>query len=1256
MATRPDEARLDSWKAIAVYLNRDVRTVQRWEAREGLPVHRLQHDRLASVYAWAPEIDAWVARRSVGPRRLTELSTTAGIDADASIVNAAAAPLRLERRDVAILVLSIARPGQLADERGPDAVGRDLSALNEALAVCRESHRAHVLARFGDHAVLAFGLAGAEEDDGVRAARAADSMRQTAASTRIPLTGGLAFGPVLTAASPDGRISPTGTVVDEARLLAAHAGDGEVLLGQGVTRLVDPFFETVEKPPLQAGGRLLAIRRLGAPVPVPSRFAAAVRRGLTSFVGRTAEIDRLRAAWGATCTRGGRVLHLLGEAGMGKSRLLLEFRRAVNEGGPAFATGRSAAQGRPYLPLVEAFAELTGLVAGTADEASVTAGVQAIDPSLETFVPQYLHLLGIASTSYALPAYLQGLELKIALREALSAAFVAAAARRPLALLLEDWHWADEGSVDVLRQLAQDAGPVPLLVLVTSRSEGLSPDAVPAGVETLTLEPLSPAETGTLVQALVDGPIAPEFIHQVHARTGGNPFFVEELCDSLHDQGRDASDLDGLQLPSTVQAVIRARIDRLGTDDREVLRTAAVVGRECTREVLGRLLPDPAPLDASLRRLLGARILQALRTGREPTFRFKHSLTQEVAYLSMPAFERKALHGRLAELLCDLHATQVDRHADVLAFHFNRSESWARATEFALRAARRAFALTQFGHAVDLLEQAQRSYTRLAAAEQDPRLLGEILLLEERASEPMGDRNQQEQLLSRALQALEDSPHRDLLAEALVRLGDLRSIQGRFEEARPLISRALELCQATGYRAVERSAWRALGFSEWRRGQEAEAITCNQRALAIARSIDDRDGIATDLTSIAAVLRAQGRHAEALDHLADAEAVEGLSPVAASYVYQVTSSVLASLGEAARAADVLEHVMNDIQIPGGVPIHRVFSVLSLARLRLDAGDTAAAEQLFEECVGRCRELHYAHGLSMTLPGLADTHARTRRWPEAAACLEEALAIFDRLHETEGVIDHWEQLAWVRVQLGEWARAIDAAGRAAETAQRLGFTSRGLAAFERLARGLREAGAPATDVRGTLERALQLAVKAADEPARGRNLNTLGIVEFTEGRFARARQHFEQACEIFRRNGPPAALALMLNALGATLRALGRRHEAIRQLEASLDALDGSDESRLRGHAMALLGDIYRDLGEPDTARSWYERSLDVRVEAHDPDGQAWMFQRLSLLHLDAGLVELAREELTQARGLMTADATASLREAVDTLTSQLSQS
>lgn len=131
---------------------------------------------------------------------------------------------------------------------------------------------------------------------------------------------------------------------------------------------------------------------------------------------------------------------------------------------------------------------------------------------------------------------------------------------------------------------------------------------------------------------------------------------------------------------------------------------------------------------------------------------------------------------------------------------------------------------------------------------------------------------------------------------------------------------------------------------------------------------------------------------------------------------------------------------------------------------------------------------------------------------------------------------------------------------------------------------------------------------------------------------------------------------MLNALGATLRALGRRHEAIRQLEASLDALDGSHEPRLRGHAMALLGDIYRDLGEPDTARSWYERSLDVRVEAHDRDGQAWMHQRLALLHLDAGLVELAREELTQARGLMTADATASLREAVDTLTSQLSQS
>lgn len=1255
MATRPDDERLDSWKAIAAYLNRDVRTVQRWEAREGLPVHRLQHDRLASVYAWAGEIDEWVARRSVGPRHLPELLVSPGDGAPPVPGALSPGPVRLERRDVAILVLSIARPGQLADERGPEALARDLSALNEALTAFLEQHRAHVLARFGDFAVLAFGLAGAEEDDAARAARAAEWMHLAATAARIPLTGGLAFGPVLAAASPDGWSAPTGTVLDEARLLAAHADDGEVLLGPGVTRLVDPFFETAARPPLPAGGRLHVVRALGAALPVPSRFDAAMRRGLTSFVGRTAEIDRLRAAWGAVRSRGGRVLHVLGEAGVGKSRLLLEFRRAVSEDSPMFATGRSAAQGRPYLPLVEAFADLTGLPPGPADEAAVAAGVRALDPSLEAFLPEYLHLLGIGSTSHALPGYLLGLELKISLREALSAAFVAAAARRPLVLLLEDWHWADQGSAEVLRQVAQDAGPVPLMVLVTSRSEGLSPDAVPSGLETITLEPLSPAETAELIQVLVAGPIAPEFVEQVHARTGGNPFFVEEVCDSLHDEGRGASDLEALRLPSTVQAVIRARIDRLGPDDREVLRTAAVVGRECTREILARLLPDPAPLDASLRRLLGARIMQAVRTGREPTIRFKHSLTQEVAYLSMPAFERKALHGRLAELLCDLHAAQLDQHADQLALHFNRSESWARATEFALRAARRAFALTEFSRAVDLLEQAQRSYAHLAAAEQDPRRLGEILLLEERASEPMGDRTQQERLLSSARQVLEGTPHRDLLAEALVRLGDLRSIQGRFDEARPLIARALDLCRATGNRAAERSAWRALGFSEWRRGQAPEAIVCNERALALARALDDRDGIATDLASIAAVLRALGRHAEALERLEEAERIEGLTPVAASYLYQVSSSVLASLGDSARAADVLEHVVNDIQIPGGVPIHRVFSMLSLARLRLDAGETAAAEGLFAQCVDRCRELQYAHGLSMTLPGLAETHARAGRWDEAAACLEEALAVLDRLHETEGVVDHWEQLAWVRVQLGEWAPAMEAAERAAEMAQRLGFPSRGLATFERLARGLREAAAPPLEVRGALERAIQLSVKAGEEPARGRLLNALGIIEFSAGRFAQARQHFEQAREIFRRDGPPAALALILNALGATLRALGRRQEAIGHVEAALHTLDGALEPRLRGHAMALLGDIYRDLGEADMARGWYERSLDVRIEAGDRDGQAWMHQRLAILHLDAGLTGLAEEQVTRARALLTTAAAAPLREAVDTLTAQLSR-
>jgi pimeloyl-ACP methyl ester carboxylesterase len=470
-------------------------------------------------------------------------------------------------------------------------------------------------------------------------------------------------------------------------------------------------------------------------------------------------LERARAGQGQFVT-------VAGDAGVGKSRLLHELGRRMAGDGITVLQGQCQGSGSntPHLPFLEMLRRLLNLpeeVRSPHLPETAAANIRAIDAALETYLPFYLHLLSMQSEEHALPGHLQGEELQRAIRLALAALFTLSAEKQPTAIFLEDWQWVDESSHAALRYLVGVMAQNALLVIVNYRSDG-GPDWDHHSHHThLTLRSFDPGECEHIVRGALGAERLPEGLAvMIHERTGGNPFFIEEICLALLEQGaiemretREAvltEALDSLVLPHTVQAVIRSRLDRLDEASREVVRLAAVIGRQFSSGILERLHPDPGRLESCLERLKSLELIQQVRLLPEAEFRFKHLLTQEVAYGTLRLQRRKELHRRAAEAIEARYADRPEEFAEGLGNHYRRGEVWDKAARHYLSAAEQAKAHYAYRNALGLCRQA------LEAAEK-----GEGLEAER--------------------------------ADALVLLGDLRSLLGELEPANKQYEEALAL-------------------------------------------------------------------------------------------------------------------------------------------------------------------------------------------------------------------------------------------------------------------------------------------------------------------------------------------------------------------------------------------------------------------------------------------------------------------------------
>jgi class 3 adenylate cyclase len=567
---------------------------------------------------------------------------------------AAAEPwLSGERRTVTVVFVDLAVSHGAGDGADPEARWRIVArSVDQAAGVLRR-HGATVQELVGDVLVGLFGVPVAHEDDALRAVRAATELRGALRAfneevgrdrgIRLPIRAGVETGEVVVPTEGSGYATASGDAINVAARLQRAAGQGEILVGEGIRRVLGDaaVLEAVERADPDGRGGSLAAWRLVDLVP---GIPPITRRLDAPMVGRTAELARLHAAFQRAVRQGTAYrFTVLGDAGIGKSRLAKEFAQALGSDA-RILTGHCLAYGDgiTFWPLREVLLQAAGprgfdglakLLVGEDDDEWIAAQVAvAIGPTQEP---------GTAN------------ELFPAVRRL----FEALAGPRPLVLTLEDVHWAEPTFLDLIEYIA-DWGRAPLFLLCLARPELIEErPAWGAGgrnADTLVLEPLASTETEKLIaDRLVGTVLPPDTLTRIVEIAQGNPLFVEQMVAAFEDEGT-------ISLPASVHALLAARLDRLGPAERDLLRCAAVVGTDFSADGLLSLVPEQARpfVGKHLQALERKQLIRPARSVDEG-FSFRHALIQLAAYRSMTREDRARLHQRFAEWLEPKHETRL---------------------------------------------------------------------------------------------------------------------------------------------------------------------------------------------------------------------------------------------------------------------------------------------------------------------------------------------------------------------------------------------------------------------------------------------------------------------------------------------------------------------------------------------------------------------------------------------------------------------
>jgi class 3 adenylate cyclase/tetratricopeptide (TPR) repeat protein len=694
------------------------------------PGNRFCHACGAALGGGAPGAAAvFASPRAYTPKHLAEkILTSAGA-------------LEGERKQVTVLFVDVSGFTSLSERLDPEDVHGLMKRAFDLMLAEVHRYEGTVNQFLGDGIMALFGAPIAHEDHARRAvlaalgiARALEEYRAELAPRGISFRArqGLNTGLVVVGSiGGDLRMDYTavGDTTNVAARLQQASEPGRVTVSDATYRLVRGYVEARALGEMHLKGKDEPVRAwevLGAHETRTRLDVEAAARGLTPLVGRERELAVLSEAFERARAGRGQVIFVVGDPGIGKSRLLHELRRRVGEDadwqeGHCLSFGRAMA----FHPLVDLLRRRFGVDETDAEPAigaKIEQALGDVDAELRSAAPYVRALLaldpGDAEVRAMNPAQRRGETF-----EALRRLLVRAAERRPQVLVIEDLHWIDGASEQFLVSLADSVPALRALVVFTYRPGYANPFGDRSYFARIVPAALSADDSARMAAAVLAADELPADLRAlVGGKAEGNPFYVEELVKSLEESGalrraggrlELARPVTELAIPDTVHDVIAARIDRLPEAPKRTLQLAAVIGREFTSRLVARLAEIRARTDELLRELTALELIHERRLYPELAYMFNHALTQDVAYESLLVQRRRELHGLVGRAIEELYADRLPEHFEVIAHHFSKAEDWERALEYLLKAAEKATRAFGLRQALDLYGEALAIARRL---------------------------------------------------------------------------------------------------------------------------------------------------------------------------------------------------------------------------------------------------------------------------------------------------------------------------------------------------------------------------------------------------------------------------------------------------------------------------------------------------------------------------------------------------------------
>ena len=616
-----------------------------------------------------------------------------------------------ERKPVTVLFADVANFTSISEKLDPEEIHRIMDGCFRIL-MDEIHHFEGTINQFtGDGIMALFGAPVAHEDHGQRACHAALSIQKSMGNygeqlireygINFKLRIGLNSGPVVVGAIGDDlRMDYTavGDTTNLASRMESMAGPGRIIMSRHTHRLVRDYFEFINLGNIEVKGKkeLQEIFELIGTGSVDTRIAASMEKGLTQFVGRKNSIRSLIAAYNKARTGSGQVVGVVGDAGMGKSRLLLEFRNQLAQGEFTFFEGQCLPFGRAmaYLPVLDILRSYFNIKEGDPEsliKKNVETRILKLDDKLHRALAPFYDLLSLDAedSDYKELEPRQKRELVF---EAIRDLIICESQEKPLIIVVEDLHWVDKTSEEFLDYLIGWLSGARILLLLLYRPEYTHPWGSKSYYNRVGLSQLNSESSADLIRSILpDGEAVNQLKGFILERTSGNPLFMEELIHTLLENGsirceggrclllKNAAEI---QVPDTIEGIIAARMDRLEDDIKRTMQVASVIGRDFAFRILETIAEMKQGLKSYLLNLQGLEFIYERSQFPELEYVFKHALTREVAYNSLLQQRRREIHEKIGRAIEALYPDRIEEFYEILAHHYSKSDNFEKAYQF----------------------------------------------------------------------------------------------------------------------------------------------------------------------------------------------------------------------------------------------------------------------------------------------------------------------------------------------------------------------------------------------------------------------------------------------------------------------------------------------------------------------------------------------------------------------------------------------